>query len=113
MQSETDSVIEAGCKKKKWLHEDGQPGRYEWIANGELLEKGVCIDKSYQKYFAPQQGSNKTKVNSTIEYQKVRKVDAKEQTLSIDLLLTLRWLDPNIRSQLRKKDKVERTISKS
>ena len=111
MQSEIDPVMEAGCKKKKWIHEDGQADRYEWIASGELLEKGVCIDKSYQKYFAPQQGSNRTKVNSTIEYQKVRKVDAKEQTLSIDLLLTLRWLDPNIRSQFRKKDKVNGGIA--
>ena len=104
-------VLEAGCKKKKWIYENGQRERYEWIRNGELLEKGVCIEESYQKYFAPVQGSKKTKVNSTIEYQKVRKVDAKEQTLSVDLLLTLRWFDPSIRSQFRRKDELDGGIA--
>ena len=60
------------------------------------MEKGVCIEESYQKYLAPEKG--RTKVHSTIEYQKVRKIDAKEQTLSIDMILTLQWLDPNIRT---------------
>ena len=45
IQSEADLVMEAGCKKKKWIHEDGQLVRYESIANGELLEKGVCMTK--------------------------------------------------------------------
>ena len=90
-------MLEAGCKKKKWTYnKDGFAERYEWVASGDLLEKGVCIEESYQKYFAPKKG--RTKVHSTIEYQKVRKIDAKEQTLSIDLILTLQWLDPNIRT---------------
>ena len=74
-----------------------------------MLETGVCIGEGYQKYFAPEQ--EETKVESTIEYQKVRKVDAKEQTLSVDLLLTLRWFDPNIRSQFRRKDKLNGGIA--
>ena len=90
-------MLEAGCKKKKWKYNnDGFAERYEWVSSGYLLEKGVCIEKSYQKYFAPEKG--RTKVHSTIEYQKVRKIDAKEQTLSIDLILTLQWSDPNIRT---------------
>ena len=67
-----------------------------------MLEKGICIDKDYQKYFAPEKG--KTKVHSTIEYQKVRNVDAKKQTLSIDLVLNLKWLDPNIRTNFARMD---------
>ena len=89
-------MLEAGCKSKDWVYKNGYPVRYQWIADGELLEKGICIRNSYQKYFAPETGQ--TEIYSTIEYQKVRKVDAKEQIVSIDLSLTLKWKDPNILS---------------
>ena len=65
---------------------------YEWAASGTLLEKGVCIDEKYRKEFAPSQ--KRTKIHTTIEYHTVRNVDAKDQTLSFDLILTLKWLDP-------------------
>ena len=74
------------------------PQKFTWVADGELLDDGVCIEKNYQKYHVPEKG--RTKVNCTIEYQKIREVDAKRQTLSIDLLLTLKWLDPNIRTNI-------------
>jgi hypothetical protein len=35
-------------------------------------------------------------VHSTIQHQKIRTVDAKKQTLSMDFTLTLQWLDPLI-----------------
>ena len=88
-------VLEAGCKKKKWIYDSkGNAERYEVIASGTLLEERVCIGKNYRNYIAPL-GRN-TKVHTTIEYQQIRAVDAKEQTVSFDLLLTLRWVDPNI-----------------
>ena len=89
-------MLEAGCKSKYWVYKNGYPERYQWIADGELLEKGICIGSSYQKYFAPEIGD--TIIYSIIEYQKVRKVDAKGQIVSIDMLLTLKWRDPNILS---------------
>ena len=79
-------VLEAGCIKKKWIYDKkGNAESYENIASGTLLEKRVCIGKNYRNY-----------MHTTIEYQQIRAVDAKEQTVSLDLLLTLRWLDPNI-----------------
>ena len=90
-------MLEAGCKKKYWKFSyDGHIESFEWIANGDLLQRGICISKNYRKYIAPEQG--KTKVHTTIEYQTVRNVDAKDQTLSFDLVLTLAWLDQNIRT---------------
>ena len=82
-------VLEAGCRKKKWIYDrKGNAKSYENIASGTLLEERVCIGKNYRNYIAPQ-GRN-TKVHTTIEYQQIRAVDAKAQTVSFDLLLTLR-----------------------
>ena len=71
-------MLETGCKRKEWTKgeniKDGSAGSYKWVGSGQLLEKGVCIEESYQKFFAPEQG--KTRVYCKIEYQKVRKVDA-------------------------------------
>ena len=92
-------MVEAGCKEKHWeLDEDGYPFEYVWTAqNGsKLLAKGVCIEKGYQKHFVPEKGI--TKVHSTIEYQELRAVDAKKQTISMEFTLTLKWLDPHIRT---------------
>ena len=97
-----DLLLEAGCKKKEWFYnDDGFAEGYTWIPDGVLLQKGICISPNYLKYIAPEQ--DKTVVHSTIEYQTVRNVDAKEQTLSFDLVLTLEWLDPNIRTSFDKR----------
>ena len=93
-------LMEAGCKEKKWKYDnEGLAYEYQWAAqNGsKLLAKGVCIERGYQKHFVPEKGI--TKVHCTIEKQKLRAVDAKKQTVSIDFTLTLRWLDPHIRTQ--------------
>ena len=92
-------MIEAGCKEKLWkLDKGGLASEYQWTAqNGStLLAKGVCIEDGYQRHFVPEKGI--TKVHSTIEYQELRKVDAKEQTVSMDFTLTLKWLDPHVRT---------------
>ena len=80
------------------MDNDDYPYEYQWKAqNGsKLLAKGVCIEKGYQKHFVPEKGV--TKVHSTIKRQRLRSVDAKKETISIDFTLTLKWLDPHIRT---------------
>ena len=97
-------LIDAGCKYKQWNDTAGYSfDNFRWIGSGDLLAKGVCVDKDYRKLFVPEKGI--TKVYSTIEYQKVRRVDAKEGTLSIDFTLVMRWLDPNIKTNFSKEDR--------
>ena len=105
MKTKDDSELVklAGCKKKKWLYDDkGNVESFEYVANGQLVQEGACIVGSYRKYIAPNQGQ--TKVHTIIEYQTVRNVDAKDQTLSFDLMLTLKWLDPGIRTRFSEED---------
>ena len=85
--------MEAGCKKEEWEIENETPIRYHWTATGKLLETGVCIKDDYDSNFAPE---NEPTVYITIEYQRVRDVDPKAQTLSIDFTLVMRWIDPRI-----------------
>ena len=85
-------IYEAGCVRKDFK-ENGK--NFHWVPSGILLEKGVCIGANYKKSFVPEEG--RTIVYSTIEYQKVREVDAKKRTLTIDFVLNMIWLDPNIR----------------
>ena len=80
-------------------------GSFNWVPDGVLLQKGVCKGTNYQKYIAPEAGQETTIVHSTIEYQTVRNVDAKDQTMSFDLVLTLWWLDPGIRTNFTTKDR--------
>ena len=90
-------ILEAGCKVKQWKYDkSGNAIHYEIIASGQLLERGVCIGKNYRKYIAPH--GRDTQVRTSIEYQRVREVDAKKQTVSIDILLTMMWQDPNIKT---------------
>ena len=80
------------------MDKDDYPYEYQWSAqNGsKLLAKGVCVEKGYQKHFVPEKGI--TKVHSTIEYQRIRAVSSKEQTVTMDFTLTLKWMDPHIRT---------------
>ena len=97
-------MIEAGCKEKEWDDTDGSRyENYKWIGKGKLLAKGVCVDPDYRENFVPEKGN--TTVYSTIEYQKVRAVDAKEGTVSIDFTVTMRWLDHNIKTNFSSNDK--------
>ena len=88
--------MEAGCKKEEWEYEKGIPIRYHWNSTGTLLETGVCIKNDYNSNFAPE---DEPTVYITIEYQRVRDVDPKAQTLSIDFTLVMRWIDPRINAR--------------
>ena len=94
-------LIDAGCKEKEWKQIDSHR-KYQWVGKGELLEEGVCIDRNYRKISVPEKGT--TKVYTTIEYQKVRDVNDKKQTLFVDMILTLRWFDPNIKTKFSEED---------
>ena len=103
-REESELIFEAGCKEKQTVDSnDANSTEYRWIPSGTLLERGVCIDRNYRSYIAPQEDG--TKVYATINYQKIRDVDDKLKTISIDLLLTLRWLDTDIRTNFTDKMK--------
>ena len=89
-------VLEAGCRKKKWIKNEntGLEDRYEWQAGGSLLANGACIDERYEKHLVPEPG--KTRVYSVINREKIRHVDSRKETISVDLVLTMRWFDPKI-----------------
>ena len=46
----------------------------------------------YSKDFLPEDLNRK--IHTTFEYQKIRGVDAKKQTVSLDLTLRMKWTDP-------------------
>ena len=87
-------LIEAGCKVRA-----GEKRVKKW---GILLAKGVCVESGYRRYLVPEKGI--TKVYSTIEEQIVRSIDAMKKTLSIDYTLTLKWMDPAIKTNFSEED---------
>ena len=106
--------MEAGCKRKVWEEdENGLSRNYKWISHGTLLDDRACIGDRYKKHKVPEirlkstrmkrsteihsHGRIKTKVYTTIEHQKVREVDAKKGFISMDIILTMTWIDPRIR----------------
>ena len=95
-------LLEAGCKRKEWTRTSEYQYEFQWIASGSLIAKGVCLEPNYRSYFVPEAGN--TLVYSTIEEQAVRNVDAKEETVSIDFTLVMRWLDPNINTHFTDDD---------
>ena len=98
-----DLLIDAGCKYKEWDDSKGYSyDKYTWIASGQLLAKGACVDKTYRPNFVPEEG--RTKIYSTIEYYKVRSVDSRNEMMSIDFVLVMQWLDPNIKTNFSNKD---------
>ena len=82
--------------------------QYYWSSTGLLLARGACIFDDYQKHFPPEYGT--TKVYSTIETQKVRDVDAKKKTLTIDFILTMRWLESRIKTNFARHGSTNREI---
>ena len=101
-------LIDAGCKEKQYANQwNLTTQRYErifagWQQSGILLSRGACIPKGYTSLVVPEKGL--TKVFSTIENEQVRAVDANEGTVSVDFTLTMRWLDPNIRTNFSIED---------
>mgnify|MGYP003310776448 CR=1 FL=1 len=55
---------------------------------GKLLGKGVCIPIDYERGVVPEPGN--IKVYTAIDRQRVRTVDDKDTTLSIDFTLTMK-----------------------
>ena len=96
--------MEAGCREKEWELKDGVPYQFHWTSTGKLLATGICIGNDYLKHIPPNDGSRK--IYSTIDTHRVRDVDAKKKTLSIDFTLTLRWLDSRIKVNFAKEDNI-------
>ena len=96
IQSESQLLMEAGCQMKEWEKNDaGFAYKFHWIPSGELLEKDACVNHDYSKDILPV--NDKRYVSATIAYQKVREVDAKKQSVSLDLNLWMRWKDPGVK----------------
>ena len=93
-------LIEAGCKEMKYDYID-QKNKLKGV--GILLSRGACIPKTYQKDLVPEKGV--TKVYTTIEKQKVRQIHDNENMLSLDLTLTMRWMDPLIKTNFTEEEK--------
>ena len=91
-------MIEAGCRAPRWIDENYE--RYIWKDDGELLTEGVCLKGDTKKHLVPEPG--RTKVRCHFEGQKLRKVDSREQVISFDLFMTMKWFDPNVKSTNRK-----------
>jgi hypothetical protein len=96
--------LHIGCTKKYWKVNDfgialGKPAVKP---SGKVLDDGACVGDEYSKTFLPI--SVERTVNITFEYQKVRGVDAKKQTLSLDLTLRVMWTDPDLKFKFSIKD---------
>ena len=95
--------MDAGCKVMDWkINDDGFAYDYQWIPAGQLLEDGACIGDDYNNHSFPV--NEKRIIKTTIEYQQVRDVDDIEETVSIDLTLTMRWFDPDVRFKFSNDD---------
>ena len=101
-KSPNELLVEAGCKKKSWIKISEFDWDYTWIPHGHLIAKGACIGHDYLDYLAPEKG--KTKVFSTVTNQKIRSVNAEEETIALDLSMTMRWLDPHIKTNFSHED---------
>ena len=64
------------------------------------MAEGVCLKGETKKHLVPEPG--RTKVMCHFDRQELRKVDSREQTISFDLHITMKWFDPNIKSRQRK-----------
>ena len=93
IQNATELVIEAGCRTPQW--NDDSLETYTWQSDGELLAKGACVIYGSQKHLVPNFGN--TKVICKFLHQKVRNVDSRQQTMSIDMTLSMKWWDPSVK----------------
>ena len=65
------------------------------MLDGELLAKGACVSQGSRRHLVPNFGN--TQVICKFLHQKVRAVDSRKQTLSIDMTLVMKWWDPNVK----------------
>ena len=87
-------LTDAGCTVRSWKKKPNGHRHYSCEASGNLLEKGACTPYGYRRKDVPEKGH--TKVHTTINHQKVRAVDDKDTTVSIDFAMTMRWIDHRI-----------------
>ena len=82
-----------------------------WITSpgAKLLANGICIHQDYNRFAEPD--AEKTVTYSTIEKEDIRSVDDEDGTMSVDLTLVLRWLDPHLQTRLSKSEKDNDSIA--
>ena len=68
-----------------------------------MLADGLCIVEEYAREVAPFKGN--TYVYSTVADPKIREISLSDGTISVDFQLTMRWLDPNIKTLFDSEDK--------
>ena len=96
--SKEEQLVEAGCKKKHW-NQDGKlwdetlNKTFDWVASGELLERGACLEEGYQPWLIPEKGV-------TMVYSAIEKVFLREIIVGVRLeyTLTLSWIDTRIKT---------------
>ena len=92
--SDDHLLIEAGCKFNTCQFCD-EP---KWHGFGYLLQKGACIEPTYSKSIVPDNEIDDIiEAYSTITDQTVRKIDSKEEKVTIDFTLKRQWIDPGIK----------------
>lgn len=91
--SKDSDLIEAGCFFD-WC--GGMCEAPKLKGEGNLLQKGACVNDTYSKSTIPEIGV--TKAYTTIISQKVRDVDSRKEELSIDITASILWIDPGIKS---------------
>ena len=85
----------AGCRKEDRVDKNKD-------TFGILLEKGAWTIPNYRPNVVPEKGE--TKVFSHISHQRIRNINDREQTVTIEFSLTMQWLDPRIKTNFSEDD---------
>ena len=95
-----------GCTRKNWGFDDLgiALGKSTVEPAGKLLSDGACVSEDYSKSFLPELATRE--VHTAFEYQKIRDVDGKEHTISLDLTLRMKWTDPDLKFKFSIKDQI-------
>ena len=59
------------------------------------MAKGACVTQGSQKHLVP--NFENTKVHCKFLRQRVRNVDSRQQTMSIDMTMAMKWWDPSVK----------------
>ena len=91
-----------GCRQ--WAQVDGDSSyTFGWVAKGTLLADGLCIGQEYARSVAPFKGN--TTVYSTVEEPRFRGISISDGTVAVDFKLTMRWVDPDIKTLFDDEDR--------
>ena len=83
-----------GCKEWGYVTANNA---WMWLGKGTLLADGLCIGQEYARYVVPLKGN--TTVYTNIAEPKIREISLSDGTISIDFQLTMKWLDPKIKTK--------------